>query len=138
MCPDCCMQILFYKSCRHSKHFKLKKKKIKLWHHHWKRRKFIANHTFDAIFLQVWLKFYAAFLFWHFQASPLIGSPEAVLPTSQERLEAVWNSLQMPDHLRLDMAIKYSSNEYADKLVEVWIFNNSFHVSKIPSYNFSV
>ncbi|PIK61283.1 putative coiled-coil domain-containing protein, partial [Apostichopus japonicus] len=51
-------------------------------------------------------------------ASPLIGSPEAVLPTSQERLEAVWNSLQMPDHLRLDMAIKYSSNEYADKLVE--------------------
>ncbi|KAJ8029847.1 Coiled-coil domain-containing protein 87 [Holothuria leucospilota] len=50
--------------------------------------------------------------------SPSIGSPEIVAPTSQERLEAVWNSLQMPDHMRLDMAIKYSSNEYADKLIE--------------------
>lgn len=36
----------------------------------------------------------------------------------QERLEKVWNTLEMPDNLRLDMAIKYSSNEYYVKMFE--------------------
>ncbi|XP_076102299.1 coiled-coil domain-containing protein 87-like isoform X4 [Mytilus galloprovincialis] len=36
----------------------------------------------------------------------------------QERLEKVWNSLEMPDNFRLDMAIKYSSNEYYVKMNE--------------------
>ncbi|XP_071167311.1 coiled-coil domain-containing protein 87-like isoform X5 [Mytilus edulis] len=36
----------------------------------------------------------------------------------QERLEKVWNALEMPDNFRLDMAIKYSSNEYYVKMNE--------------------
>ncbi|KAK3097621.1 hypothetical protein FSP39_011468 [Pinctada imbricata] len=36
----------------------------------------------------------------------------------QERLEKVWTALEMPDQLKLDMAIKYSSNEYYIKLYE--------------------
>lgn len=36
----------------------------------------------------------------------------------QNRLEAVWNSLQMPDALRLDMAIKYSCGEFFSRLIE--------------------
>lgn len=36
----------------------------------------------------------------------------------QHRLETVWNSLQMPDALRLDMAIKYSCGEFFSKLTE--------------------
>lgn len=36
----------------------------------------------------------------------------------QERLEKVWNALEMPDNFRLDMAIKYSSNEYYVKMFE--------------------
>ncbi|XP_070208925.1 coiled-coil domain-containing protein 87-like isoform X4 [Littorina saxatilis] len=36
----------------------------------------------------------------------------------QFRLEAVWNSLQMPDAQRLDMAIKYSCGEFFSKLIE--------------------
>lgn len=39
--------------------------------------------------------------------------------TPQERLEKVWNALEMPDNLKLDMAIKYSTNEYYVKLFEV-------------------
>nr|XP_011442355.2 coiled-coil domain-containing protein 87 isoform X8 [Crassostrea gigas] len=38
--------------------------------------------------------------------------------TPQERLEKVWNALEMPDNLKLDMAIKYSTNEYYVKLFE--------------------
>ena len=41
----------------------------------------------------------------------------------QERLEKVWNALEMPDNSRLDMAIKYSSNEYYVKIfdaIERW------------------
>ncbi|XP_075456813.1 coiled-coil domain-containing protein 87 isoform X2 [Ascaphus truei] len=36
----------------------------------------------------------------------------------QERINAVWNTLHVPEGLRLDMAIKYSSNEYQDLLPE--------------------
>ncbi|RUS82792.1 hypothetical protein EGW08_009456 [Elysia chlorotica] len=39
-------------------------------------------------------------------------------PPPQERLEKVWHQLQMPDNLRLDMAIKYSCNNYFNKLTE--------------------
>ncbi|XP_022100889.1 coiled-coil domain-containing protein 87-like isoform X2 [Acanthaster planci] len=41
----------------------------------------------------------------------------------QDRLEAIWTSLQMPDNLKLDMAIKYSSDEHMDKLdsaIDAW------------------
>lgn len=44
----------------------------------------------------------------------------------QERLEKVWNALEMPDNLRLDMAIKYSSNEYYVKMFEVGIDTSVF------------
>lgn len=37
----------------------------------------------------------------------------------QDRLDRVWTLLCMPDALRLDMAIKYSSEIYIDKLEEV-------------------
>lgn len=40
------------------------------------------------------------------------------VPPPQERLEQVWQQLQMPDNLRLDMAIKYSCNNYFNKLTE--------------------
>lgn len=38
--------------------------------------------------------------------------------TPQDRLEKVWTSLEMPDGLKLDMAIKYSCNEFFTKLNE--------------------
>ncbi|XP_052280455.1 coiled-coil domain-containing protein 87-like isoform X2 [Dreissena polymorpha] len=38
--------------------------------------------------------------------------------TPQDRLEQVWNNLEMPDSLKLDMAIKYSCNEFFSKLAE--------------------
>ncbi|XP_048734506.1 coiled-coil domain-containing protein 87-like isoform X3 [Ostrea edulis] len=38
--------------------------------------------------------------------------------TPQERLEKVWAALEMPDNLKLDMAIKYSTNDYYVKLYE--------------------
>ncbi|XP_052796425.1 coiled-coil domain-containing protein 87-like isoform X2 [Mya arenaria] len=44
-------------------------------------------------------------------------------PTPQERLEKVWTNLEMPDGLKLDMAIKYSCNEFFMKLaqaIELW------------------
>ncbi|XP_069138067.1 coiled-coil domain-containing protein 87-like isoform X6 [Argopecten irradians] len=37
----------------------------------------------------------------------------------QDRLEKVWKSLEMPDSHRLDMAIKYSCNEFYSRLFEV-------------------
>ena len=40
-------------------------------------------------------------------------------PSAQERLEKVWASLEMPDSQKLDMAIKYSCNEFYLKLEEV-------------------
>ncbi|KAL4227253.1 Coiled-coil domain-containing protein 87 [Mactra antiquata] len=43
--------------------------------------------------------------------------------TPQDRLERVWTSLEMPDSLKLDMAIKYSCNEFFLKLnaaIERW------------------
>ncbi|XP_012942801.1 coiled-coil domain-containing protein 87 isoform X2 [Aplysia californica] len=39
-------------------------------------------------------------------------------PQPQERLESVWQQLLMPDAQRLDMAIKYSCNEYYERLAE--------------------
>lgn len=38
--------------------------------------------------------------------------------TPQDRLERVWSSLQMPDGLKLDMAIKYSSDTHHARLEE--------------------
>ncbi|XP_018430239.1 PREDICTED: coiled-coil domain-containing protein 87, partial [Nanorana parkeri] len=41
----------------------------------------------------------------------------------QNKINAVWNALHVPEGQRLDMAIKYSSNEYRDRLPEairVW------------------
>ena len=40
----------------------------------------------------------------------------------QDRLERVWNQLEMPDSLKLDMAIKYSCNDFFLKLTEVGIY----------------
>ncbi|XP_071795069.1 coiled-coil domain-containing protein 87-like [Asterias amurensis] len=51
--------------------------------------------------------------------SPAILEP----PSSQDRLEDIWTSLQMPDAHKLDMAIKYSSDDHMDKLqdaIEAW------------------
>lgn len=39
--------------------------------------------------------------------------------TYQDRMEAIWNLLLMPDNAKVDMAIKYSSDEYVDRLEEV-------------------
>ncbi|XP_067664459.1 coiled-coil domain-containing protein 87-like [Haliotis asinina] len=39
--------------------------------------------------------------------------------TPQERLEHVWACLKMTDSMKLDMAIKYSCNEFFDRLNEV-------------------
>ncbi|XP_053319631.1 coiled-coil domain-containing protein 87 [Spea bombifrons] len=41
----------------------------------------------------------------------------------QKRINAVWNTLHVPEGMRLDMAIKYSSTEYQDLLpeaIEMW------------------
>ncbi|XP_070542680.1 coiled-coil domain-containing protein 87-like isoform X2 [Ptychodera flava] len=51
------------------------------------------------------------------------SSKVSVPLTPQERLEAIWSSLQMSDKLKLDMAIKYSSDQYIDQLdesIEAW------------------
>ncbi|XP_067940200.1 coiled-coil domain-containing protein 87-like [Watersipora subatra] len=37
----------------------------------------------------------------------------------QERMESVWSALHIPDGIKLDMAIKYSSDQYVDSLEEV-------------------
>ena len=34
-------------------------------------------------------------------------------------MEKVWNALYIPDNVKLDMAIKYSSDKYVDQLDEV-------------------
>lgn len=51
----------------------------------------------------------------------LLKSAEDVktVPDAQDRLETVWQSLKVPDSQRLDMAIKYSCNEYFSQLSEV-------------------
>jgi len=63
------------------------------------------------------------------RSSPLDGEPSA--PSPQDRLEKVWTNLEMPDSLKLDMAIKYSCNEFFNKLTEVrlnhWLTLKSFH-----------
>lgn len=41
------------------------------------------------------------------------------VPTFQERMERVWTSLHIPDTIKLDMAIKYSSEPFVDSLEEV-------------------
>ncbi len=50
------------------------------------------------------------------------GTADPAEPTPQDRLEKVWQSLQMPDGLKLDMAIKYSSDEYMSRLEEVGVY----------------
>ncbi|XP_028407068.1 coiled-coil domain-containing protein 87-like isoform X2 [Dendronephthya gigantea] len=55
-------------------------------------------------------------------SSPLTNKDrsEAGTPLSlQDRLERVWTLLRMPDNLKLDMAIKYSSETYMESLEEV-------------------
>ncbi|XP_021368618.1 coiled-coil domain-containing protein 87-like isoform X2 [Mizuhopecten yessoensis] len=47
------------------------------------------------------------------------SAPVEVPLTPQDRLEKVWKSLEMPDSHRLDMAIKYSCNEFYSRLFEV-------------------
>lgn len=42
-------------------------------------------------------------------------------PTFQDRMEKVWTSLFIPDGIKLDMAIKYSSDCYVDTLDEVCV-----------------
>lgn len=37
----------------------------------------------------------------------------------QDRLERVWAALHMPDNFKLDMAIKYSSDDHHELLPEV-------------------
>ena len=60
----------------------------------------------DVAFVDIYRYFCASF-----QPTPEI--------TLQDRLERIWNQLKMPDSLRLDMAIKYSSDDYSDKFAEV-------------------
>ena len=40
----------------------------------------------------------------------------------QSRLQYVWDTLQMSDSLRLDMAIKYSDRKFSSKLSQVSTF----------------
>ena len=40
----------------------------------------------------------------------------------QERLEKIWISLKMPEALRVDMAMKYSSKQEIEDITEVIIF----------------
>ena len=47
------------------------------------------------------------------------GGVEMIM-SPQDRLEKVWKSLEMPDSHKLDMAIKYSCNEFYSKLFEVF------------------
>ncbi|XP_071965051.1 coiled-coil domain-containing protein 87-like [Antedon mediterranea] len=44
------------------------------------------------------------------------GTAATITPNPQNRLEKIWTSLQVPDNLRLDMAIKYSSDGHVEKL----------------------
>ncbi|XP_077988772.1 coiled-coil domain-containing protein 87-like isoform X2 [Glandiceps talaboti] len=72
------------------------------------------------------------------------GTSKASEPlTSQERLEKIWSSLQMPDRLKLDMAIKYSSDQYIDQLeecIEAWekatgvILHREALISKLEAF----
>ena len=52
-------------------------------------------------------------LLWLQQSHPTDEHKEL---TPQDKLERVWTSLRMPDNKKLDMAIKYSSDEYHSKL----------------------
>ncbi|XP_033125153.1 coiled-coil domain-containing protein 87-like [Anneissia japonica] len=59
--------------------------------------------------------------------SPGQNSPSCTAGTTvsspQHRLEKIWAALQVPDNLRLDMAIKYSSDGHVEKLdscIEHW------------------
>lgn len=47
----------------------------------------------------------------------------AAMEGPQDRLEKVWAALRMPDNLRLDMAIKYSSDAYFPNMDNVWTNN---------------
>lgn len=45
-------------------------------------------------------------------------SPDLDMLSPQERLEKVWTLLEMPDNLKLDMAIKYSTDTYYTRILE--------------------
>ena len=50
----------------------------------------------------------------------------------QERLEKIWISLKMPEALRVDMAMKYSTKQEIEDIAEVIIFTFlSYH--RFPS-----
>ncbi|XP_063955554.1 uncharacterized protein LOC135154176 [Lytechinus pictus] len=52
--------------------------------------------------------------------------------TTQNKLEHIWNSLLMPENLRLDMAIKYSSDEYIpllEDIEQIWYVMDEYHAS---------
>ncbi|XP_074651926.1 coiled-coil domain-containing protein 87-like isoform X1 [Tubulanus polymorphus] len=55
-------------------------------------------------------------------ATAIQDMQESVL-TPQDRLEKVWATLHIPDNMKLDMAIKYSSDNYIEKLeaaIDAW------------------
>ena len=54
----------------------------------------------------------------------------------QERLEKIWISLKMPEALRVDMAMKYSSKQEIEDINEVVIFTFLPH-HRLPSQYFS-
>ena len=54
----------------------------------------------------------------------------------QERLEKIWISLKMPEALRVDMAMKYSSKQEIEDITEVIIFTFLPH-HRFPSQYFS-
>ena len=50
---------------------------------------------------------------------------------TQQRLEKIWFLLRMSDEAKLDMAIKYCTSNYANKINEVSsIFDNSLRFKK--------
>ena len=57
--------------------------------------------------------------FYSFQKSEPLVKPQDPEVKSQDRLERVWAALHMPDNFKLDMAIKYSSDQYHAMLAEV-------------------
>ena len=54
----------------------------------------------------------------------------------QERLEKIWISLKMPEALRVDMAMKYSSKQEIEDITEVIIFTFLPH-HQFPSQYFA-
>lgn len=62
------------------------------------------------------------------------GQPTKQKQTTQSKLEHIWNSLQMPDNLRLDMAIKYSSDDHIPLLEDVSYYISLLFVKTVIEY----